>query len=59
MKVSELERLLKSRGAYFDSHCGRHDRWKFNGNETYLPRHKAKELPKGTCQKILNDLGFK
>ena len=61
MKVSELEKLLRKQGIIFYSHGTRHDWWinPVNGNRTQIPRHRSKEIPNGTKEKILKDLGLK
>ena len=59
MKLSELLRLLRSKGAKLEGHGKEHDVWSRNGNlVTRVPRH-AKEIKTGTLKKILKDLGIK
>ena len=60
MKISELEKLLKRKGARFKRHGTNHDIWENpqTGQETKIWRH-AKEVPKGTVQAILKQLGLK
>lgn len=55
MKLSEFLRLLKSRGAKFQSHGKEHDVWIRNGNTTRVPRHE-KEIGKGLLNSMLKDL---
>ena len=62
MKTSELMKLLKrDGGCYFLEHGGEHDFWfcPLTGKEIQIPRHKAKEIPTGTVNKILKDAGLK
>lgn len=60
MKPSELEKLLKAKGARLKRHGSNHDIWEnpLTGQETRIWRH-AKEVPKGTCNAILKQLGLK
>lgn len=60
MKTSELEKLLKEKGARFKRHGTNHDIWEnpLTGQETKIWRH-AKEVPKGTLHAILKQLGLK
>ena len=60
MKTSELEELLKRKGARFVRHGTNHDLWENPKTKqtTRIWRH-AKEVPKGTLNKILKDLGYK
>lgn len=60
MKTSELEKLLKEQGARFKSHGTNQDVWEnpLTGQTTRIWRH-AKEVPKGTLQKIFKQLGLK
>lgn len=60
MKTSELEKLLKLKGARFKRHGTNHDIWENpqTGQETKIWRH-AKKVPKGTVQTILKQLGLK
>ncbi len=60
MKTTELEKLLSKKGARFKRHGTNHDVWEnpLTGQETRIWRH-AKEVPKGTLNKILKDLGYK
>lgn len=56
MKLSELLRLLKSRGARLERHGKEHDIWtRGEGKSAEVPRH-AKELKTGTLNRILKDL---
>ena len=56
MKVSELTKDLRSKGAKLVAHGKEHDVWELNGRTTRIPRHQSKELPTGTLSKILKDL---
>ena len=61
MKTSEFIRSLKKQGIKFHSHGTRHD-WYINpanGKRAQLPRHKTKELPIGTLNDVLQELGLK
>jgi len=58
MKLSELQKLLRSKGAKFLKHGKEHDVWARQGFVTRLPRH-AKELASGTLRQILKDLRIK
>lgn len=61
MKVSEMAKLLKKNGFQIKRHGAEHDIW-YNPKtqkETALPRHQSKELPTGTANKILKDMGLK
>jgi predicted RNA binding protein YcfA (HicA-like mRNA interferase family) len=54
LKYSELIKELKNNGAYFFEHGSNHDLWKNkNGQIFAVPRHSAKEVPTGTCKKLL------
>ena len=61
MKVSELTKLLKKNDCYLVEHGKEHDRWHsdITGKDFYVPRHKSKEIPTGTLNKILKDAGLK
>ncbi|MDO4333429.1 MAG: type II toxin-antitoxin system HicA family toxin [Eubacteriales bacterium] len=61
MKVSELTKLLRKNHCFFVEHGHEHDKWHSNitGKDFRIPRHKSKELPKGTLSKILIDAGLK
>lgn len=60
MKVSELEKLLKKNHCYFVEHGAEHDKWcsEITGKNFRIPRHKSKEIPKGTLNSILKDAGL-
>jgi len=61
MTVSELLRVLKKQGCCLKRSGANHDIWvnpKTNG-ESAIPRHSSKEIPTGTANKILKDLGLK
>jgi len=61
MKVSELTRYLRKHGCRFVSHGGSHDNWKnvATGAVSKVPRHQSQELPNGTKNRILAELGLK
>lgn len=61
MKTSELTKLAKKHGCRILRHGSEHDIWinPQTGGTTSIPRHKSKELPKGTELKIKKDLGLK
>ena len=61
MTVSELLRKLKKHKCRFVEHGTNHDVWysPITGKETQIPRHKSKEIPKGTLEEILKDMGLK
>ena len=61
MKVSELIKLLKKNGSYLTYHGKEHDEWYSPVTNKYfrVPRHKSKELPSGTANRILKDAGLK
>lgn len=60
MKTSELKKLLERKGARFKKRNKKHDVWENpqTGQETRIWRH-AKEVPNGTAQAILKQLGLK
>ncbi|MBR4152589.1 MAG: type II toxin-antitoxin system HicA family toxin [Selenomonadaceae bacterium] len=60
MKTSELKDLLEKLGAKFLRHGKSHDIWinPKTGDRTRIWRH-AKEVPTGTLNQILKDLGYK
>ena len=61
MKISEKERLLKKTGCQVKRHGKEHDVWRNpkTGGESQLPRHPSQELPAGTANRILKNLGLK
>lgn len=61
MKVSELIRLAKKKGCHLLEHGSRHDIWinPSTGRIAEIPRHQSAELPTGTANKIMKDLGLK
>ena len=61
MKVSELQKLLKQAGCYLDEDYTRHEWWYSprTGKHFPVPRHKSKEVPSGTLNKILKAAGLK
>lgn len=60
MKVSELIKLLRRNRCRLVEHGREHDKWHsdITGKDFRVPRHKAKELPKGTLKAILKDAGI-
>lgn len=60
MKVSELQRLLKSYGCTELSHGKEHDVWvsPITNAKFRVPRHKAKEVPPGTLNAIKKQAGI-
>ena len=61
MKPSEMAKLVSKQGCTIKRHGSRHDIW-FNpktGGESSIPRHKSQDIPKGTAERILTDLGLK
>lgn len=58
MKISEFKRWLESQGVRVENGT---NHWKlfFNGKQTTLPRHPAKELKEGTRKAILKHLEIK
>jgi len=54
MKASELDRRVNRAGANFlYQDASSHKYYEFNGIVFNVPFHGAKEVPKGTCKKIL------
>ena len=60
MKLSELLKILRKNNVVFVEHGRSHDKYlsKETGAIIIVPRH-AKEIPKGTAEKILKDAGIK
>ena len=61
MKISELIKILKSEGCKLVESGAEHDKW-FSpiSNEYFrVPRHKSKEIAKGTLNAILKQAGLK
>ena len=62
MKVSELVKLLrKSKMCHLVEHGKEHDKWHSDktGKDFRVPRHRSKEVHKGTAERILKDAGLK
>ena len=61
MKTSELVKILKKNGCFFVEHGKEHDKWHsdLTGNDVRIPIHKSKEIPTGTADRILKDVGLK
>ena len=60
MKYSELRKLLKEAKCEDLRHGTKHETWvsPITGKKSRVPRHK-KEIPTGTCERILKDAGLK
>ena len=61
MKISEFIRQLKKQGVRFEKHGANHD-WYINmnnGKRSQISRHHNKEIPNGTREKIMKELGLK
>lgn len=60
-KVSEVVRLLTKDGWFLDKNGKKHDLYRHPEKEGQIavPRHKSKELAKGTHQSILKAAGLK
>lgn len=52
--------MLKKNQCIFVEHGKEHDKWYSKRTQKYfrLPRHKAKEVPTGTLNRILKDAGI-
>ena len=61
MKTSELAKLAKKAGCFCVEHGKEHDKWHspITGKDFRLPRHKSKEIAKGTAEQIMKDAGLK
>ena len=61
MKTSELVKILKKNGCVFVEHGKEHDKWhsSLTGKDVRIPRQKSKEIPTGTADRILKDVGLK
>lgn len=61
MKTSELKRLLRKAGCYKKMEGGNHELWysPATGKTFPVPRHDAKEIARGTLEKIMKDAGLK
>ena len=61
MKTSELTKLAKKNGCRLLRHGSRHDVWinPKTGGKTEIPRHSTADVPTGTANRILKDLGLK
>ncbi len=60
MKSSELHRKAKQAGwAFLYQDSSSHCYYKKNGRIVCIPFHGSKEVPTGTCNKILKELGLK
>lgn len=58
MKSSELDRKVRRSGAKFlYQDASSHKYYEFNGTVFGVPYHGAKEVPTGTCNKILKIIG--
>ena len=61
MTWSELKRLLKKNGCYFEQEGKGHEMWYSpkTKNSFTVGRHPSKEVPKGTYEAILKQAGIK
>ena len=61
MKTSELTKELQKIGCYLTEHGRNHDEWfsPVTGRYFQVPRHKNKDIPKGTEHNIRKDAGLK
>lgn len=61
MKVSEMKKLLKKNGCYYDGELNGHERWYSPITKQHfpVPRHNSKELPTGTEKNIRKQAGLK
>lgn len=60
MKGSELKIIIKEHGCSFLKSGANHDIWiNADGKKMPIPRHDSKEVPGGTCNKILKWAGVK
>lgn len=61
MKVSELLKILKQNGIRLENHGGNHDIYysPITNQKFSVPRHKGKEIPKGTVENIMKVAGLK
>jgi predicted RNA binding protein YcfA (HicA-like mRNA interferase family) len=61
IKTSELTKKIKKLGCRFLEHGSRHDIWinPKTGGKAQVPRHKSAEIPIGTVEDILKNLGLK
>lgn len=60
MKCNEFKRWLKAQGVEIaKSGTGSHFKLYFNGKQTTLPDHGAKEMAEGTRRAIIKQLGLK
>lgn len=61
VKANELTKLIKRKGCYLERQGTRHEIWvnPKTGGKSQIPRHPGKEVPTGTVNRILKDLGLK
>ena len=61
MKCDELLKMLKRQGWYEVRQKGSHKIMKKEGSDQMIvfPYHKGKEIPTGTCTRILKQAGLK
>ncbi len=59
MKYNELFKLLRKNGWKVAREVKKHTIYQKGSKEVVLPRHPAKEVPKGTCEQILKQAGLK
>jgi predicted RNA binding protein YcfA (HicA-like mRNA interferase family) len=61
MKTSELIKLFGKKGIELVEHGKEHDKYysPITGKYIRIPRHRSKEIPTGTADRILKDAGLK
>jgi predicted RNA binding protein YcfA (HicA-like mRNA interferase family) len=61
MKTSELIKLFSKKGIELVGHGKEHDKYysPITGKYVRIPRHRSKEIPTGTADRILKDAGLK
>ncbi len=60
MKYSELKKILKQNGCYFDHDGSNHEIWYSSKTGKTFPigRHKSEDVAKGTLKAILRQAGI-
>jgi mRNA interferase HicA len=59
MKCNEFKRWLLAQGVEVSKKRKKHFKLYFNGKQTTLPDHGAKEMAEGTRRAIIKQLGLK
>jgi predicted RNA binding protein YcfA (HicA-like mRNA interferase family) len=61
VKTSELLKIFRKNGVTLVSHGREHDKYysPVTGKYIRVPRHRSKEIPTGTSDRILKDAGLK